>query len=162
MFVDYSWNTQYISNFVTKNKYCRFPSYLCLGIGQVSSSRCGFMCQPPFFCSKENNFLLLFKMITTVVVLYVAKMNKMVQFPDLDRSIVIKVSGFICWFDSFHSWKHFLMAFVGQIFPLPLLYVGNHVTGLGSTKKLRLKCDLFKVNLHAQVEVSQGSPICLP
>ncbi|XP_024131177.1 UDP-N-acetylglucosamine/UDP-glucose/GDP-mannose transporter isoform X2 [Oryzias melastigma] len=65
----------------------RFPSYLCLGIGQ---------------------------MITTVVVLYVAKMNKMVQFPDLDRSIVIK------------------------IFPLPLLYVGNHVTGLGSTKKLSL------------------------
>ncbi|KAF6730107.1 UDP-N-acetylglucosamine/UDP-glucose/GDP-mannose transporter [Oryzias melastigma] len=54
------------------------------------------------------------QMITTVVVLYVAKMNKMVQFPDLDRSIVIK------------------------IFPLPLLYVGNHVTGLGSTKKLSL------------------------
>uniref|UniRef100_A0A8C7ZVP7 Solute carrier family 35 member D2 n=1 Tax=Oryzias sinensis TaxID=183150 RepID=A0A8C7ZVP7_9TELE len=65
----------------------RFPSYLCLGIGQ---------------------------MITTVVVLYVAKMNKMVQFPDFDRSIFFK------------------------IFPLPLLYVGNHVTGLGSTKKLSL------------------------
>ncbi|XP_041855830.1 UDP-N-acetylglucosamine/UDP-glucose/GDP-mannose transporter [Melanotaenia boesemani] len=65
----------------------RFPSYLCLGIGQ---------------------------MITTILVLYVAKMNKTVQFQDFDRSIFFK------------------------IFPLPLLYVGNHVTGLASTKKLSL------------------------
>ncbi|XP_072243805.1 nucleotide sugar transporter SLC35D2 [Leuresthes tenuis] len=65
----------------------RFPSYLCLGIGQ---------------------------MITTIVVLYVAKMNKTVEFQDFDRSIFLK------------------------IFPLPLLYVGNHVTGLASTKKLSL------------------------
>ncbi|KAM9744547.1 nucleotide sugar transporter SLC35D2 [Menidia menidia] len=65
----------------------RFPSYLCLGIGQ---------------------------MITTIVVLYVAKANKTVQFQDFDRSIFLK------------------------IFPLPLFYIGNHVTGLGSTKKLSL------------------------
>uniref|UniRef100_A0A665THP6 UDP-N-acetylglucosamine/UDP-glucose/GDP-mannose transporter-like n=1 Tax=Echeneis naucrates TaxID=173247 RepID=A0A665THP6_ECHNA len=65
----------------------RFPSYLCLGIGQ---------------------------MITTVVVLYVAKKSKTVQFQDFDKSIPFK------------------------IFPLPLLYVGNHVTGLASTKKLSL------------------------
>ncbi|KAM4576682.1 nucleotide sugar transporter SLC35D2 [Odontesthes bonariensis] len=65
----------------------RFPSYLCLGIGQ---------------------------MITTIVVLYVAKMNQTVEFQDFDRSIFLK------------------------IFPLPLLYVGNHVTGLASTKKLSL------------------------
>ncbi|XP_023133445.2 UDP-N-acetylglucosamine/UDP-glucose/GDP-mannose transporter [Amphiprion ocellaris] len=65
----------------------RFPSYLCLGIGQ---------------------------MITTIVVLYVAKMSKAVQFQDFDRSILLK------------------------IFPLPLLYVGNHITGLASTKKLSL------------------------
>uniref|UniRef100_A0A8C5EEP2 Sugar phosphate transporter domain-containing protein n=1 Tax=Gouania willdenowi TaxID=441366 RepID=A0A8C5EEP2_GOUWI len=64
----------------------RFPSYLCLGIGQ---------------------------MVTTVIVLYVAKMSKTVQFQDFDRGVLLK------------------------IFPLPLLYVGNHITGLASTKKLR-------------------------
>ncbi|XP_037536253.1 UDP-N-acetylglucosamine/UDP-glucose/GDP-mannose transporter [Nematolebias whitei] len=65
----------------------RFPSYLCLGVGQ---------------------------MFTTIVVLYLAKMSRLVHFPDFDRSILLK------------------------IFPLPLLYVGNHVTGLASTKKLSL------------------------
>uniref|UniRef100_A0A4W6CII1 Solute carrier family 35 member D2 n=1 Tax=Lates calcarifer TaxID=8187 RepID=A0A4W6CII1_LATCA len=65
----------------------RFPSYMCLGIGQ---------------------------MITTLVVLYAAKRSKTVQFQDFDRSILLK------------------------IFPLPLLYVGNHITGLASTKKLSL------------------------
>ncbi|XP_059193683.1 UDP-N-acetylglucosamine/UDP-glucose/GDP-mannose transporter [Centropristis striata] len=65
----------------------RFPSYMCLGIGQ---------------------------MITTLVVLYAAKMSKRVQFQDFDRSILLK------------------------IFPLPLLYFGNHITGLASTKKLSL------------------------
>lgn len=64
----------------------RFPSYLCLGIGQ---------------------------MIATLVVLYAAKMSKAIQFQDFDRTIPLK------------------------IFPLPLLYVGNHITGLASTKKLR-------------------------
>uniref|UniRef100_A0A672JGM2 UDP-N-acetylglucosamine/UDP-glucose/GDP-mannose transporter-like n=1 Tax=Salarias fasciatus TaxID=181472 RepID=A0A672JGM2_SALFA len=65
----------------------RFPSYLCLGMGQL---------------------------VTTIAVLYAAKMSKTVQFQDFDRSILIK------------------------IFPLPLLYFGNHVTGLASTKKLSL------------------------
>ncbi|XP_034398175.1 UDP-N-acetylglucosamine/UDP-glucose/GDP-mannose transporter isoform X2 [Cyclopterus lumpus] len=65
----------------------RFPSYLCMGIGQ---------------------------MIATLVVLYAAKMSKTVQFQDFDRTIPLK------------------------IFPLPLLYVGNHITGLASTKKLSL------------------------
>lgn len=65
----------------------RFPSYAFLGIGQ---------------------------MITTIVVLYVAKKGKVVQFQNFDKSIYRK------------------------IFPLPLLYVGNHITGLGSTKKLSL------------------------
>ncbi|XP_056137091.1 UDP-N-acetylglucosamine/UDP-glucose/GDP-mannose transporter isoform X3 [Lampris incognitus] len=64
----------------------RFPSYLCLGIGQ---------------------------MIATIVILYAAKVNQIVQFQDFDKGILLK------------------------IFPLPLLYVGNHITGLASTKKLR-------------------------
>ncbi|XP_060894710.1 nucleotide sugar transporter SLC35D2 isoform X2 [Labrus mixtus] len=53
-------------------------------------------------------------MATTLVVLYVAKKSKTVQFQDFDISILLK------------------------IFPLPLLYVGNHITGLASTKKLSL------------------------
>ncbi|XP_076587850.1 nucleotide sugar transporter SLC35D2 isoform X4 [Chaetodon auriga] len=65
----------------------RFPSYMCVGIGQ---------------------------MITTLLVLYAAKTSKAIQFQDFDRSILLK------------------------IFPLPLLYVGNHITGLASTKKLSL------------------------
>ncbi|KAM7391413.1 hypothetical protein PAMP_022106 [Pampus punctatissimus] len=65
----------------------RFPSYMCLGIGQ---------------------------MVTTLIVLYAAKKSNTVQFQDFDRSILFK------------------------IFPLPLLYVGNHITGLASTKKLSL------------------------
>ncbi|XP_033973656.1 UDP-N-acetylglucosamine/UDP-glucose/GDP-mannose transporter isoform X2 [Trematomus bernacchii] len=59
-------------------------------------------------------FLGIGQMIVTLVVLYAAKMRKKVQFQDFDRSIIFK------------------------IFPLPLLYVGNHITGLASTKKLSL------------------------
>ncbi|XP_076005618.1 nucleotide sugar transporter SLC35D2 [Genypterus blacodes] len=65
----------------------RFPSYMCLGIGQ---------------------------MITTLIILYAAKISKIIQFEDFDRNILLK------------------------IFPLPLLYIGNHITGLASTKKLSL------------------------
>ncbi|XP_063754447.1 nucleotide sugar transporter SLC35D2 isoform X2 [Eleginops maclovinus] len=59
-------------------------------------------------------FLGIGQMIVTLVVLYAAKMRKKVQFQDFDRSILFK------------------------IFPLPLLYVGNHITGLASTQKLSL------------------------
>ncbi|XP_041643283.1 UDP-N-acetylglucosamine/UDP-glucose/GDP-mannose transporter isoform X1 [Cheilinus undulatus] len=59
-------------------------------------------------------FLGIGQMATTLVVLYAAKKIKTVTFQDFDRSIFSK------------------------IFPLPLLYVGNHLTGLASTKKLSL------------------------
>ncbi|XP_067250352.1 nucleotide sugar transporter SLC35D2 isoform X2 [Chanodichthys erythropterus] len=65
----------------------KFPSFMFLGIGQMTA---------------------------TIIILYVAKMNKAIHFQDFDKSIP------------------------GKIFPLPLLYVGNHVTGLGGTKKLSL------------------------
>ncbi|KAF5905329.1 RING finger protein 37 isoform X1, partial [Clarias magur] len=57
-------------------------------------------------------FLGIGQMACTIVILYLAKMCKAVSFQDFDRNL--------------HK----------KIFPLPLLYVGNHVTGLGSTKKL--------------------------
>ncbi|XP_061482341.1 nucleotide sugar transporter SLC35D2 isoform X3 [Rhineura floridana] len=65
----------------------RFPSPLFLGVGQ---------------------------MITTILILYVSKLNKIIHFPDFDKSIPRK------------------------LFPLPLIYVGNHISGLSSTSKLSL------------------------
>ncbi|XP_051758622.1 UDP-N-acetylglucosamine/UDP-glucose/GDP-mannose transporter isoform X2 [Ctenopharyngodon idella] len=59
-------------------------------------------------------FLGIGQMTATIIILYVAKMKKAIHFQDFDKSIP------------------------GKIFPLPLLYVGNHVTGLGGTKKLSL------------------------
>ncbi|KAI1900158.1 hypothetical protein AGOR_G00047130 [Albula goreensis] len=59
-------------------------------------------------------FLGIGQMAATIIILYAAKLNKTVQFQDFDRSILYKT------------------------FPLPLLYVGNHITGLASTKKLSL------------------------
>ncbi|XP_061116689.1 nucleotide sugar transporter SLC35D2 isoform X2 [Conger conger] len=59
-------------------------------------------------------FLGIGQMAATIIILYTAKMSKAVHFPDFNSSILYK------------------------IFPLPLLYVGNHITGLASTKKLSL------------------------
>lgn len=59
-------------------------------------------------------FLGIGQMTATIIILYVAKMSKTIHFQDFDKSIP------------------------GKIFPLPLLYMGNHVTGLGGTKKLSL------------------------
>nr|XP_004656578.2 UDP-N-acetylglucosamine/UDP-glucose/GDP-mannose transporter [Jaculus jaculus] len=54
------------------------------------------------------------QMAATVMILYVSKLNKIIHFPDFDKKIPIK------------------------LFPLPLLYVGNHISGLSSTRKLSL------------------------
>uniref|UniRef100_A0A663MUQ4 Sugar phosphate transporter domain-containing protein n=1 Tax=Athene cunicularia TaxID=194338 RepID=A0A663MUQ4_ATHCN len=53
-------------------------------------------------------------MAATILILYVSKLNKIVHFPDFDKSIPVK------------------------LFPLPLIYVGNHISGLSSTSKLSL------------------------
>lgn len=82
-------------------------------------------------------------MFTTVVVLYAAKMIKTIQFQDFDRSILLKVST-LMQLSASKPLCLFLGDLVFQIFPLPLLYVGNHITGLASTKKLR-----FLLLLHA-------------
>ncbi|XP_032122310.1 UDP-N-acetylglucosamine/UDP-glucose/GDP-mannose transporter isoform X5 [Sapajus apella] len=58
-------------------------------------------------------FLGIGQMAATIMILYVSKLNKIVHFPDFDKKIPVK------------------------LFPLPLLYVGNHISGLSSTSKLR-------------------------
>ncbi|KFU89930.1 UDP-N-acetylglucosamine/UDP-glucose/GDP-mannose transporter, partial [Chaetura pelagica] len=59
-------------------------------------------------------FLGIGQMAATILILYVSKLNKFVHFPDFDKSIPVK------------------------LFPLPLIYVGNHISGLSSTSKLSL------------------------
>ncbi|XP_077886678.1 nucleotide sugar transporter SLC35D2 isoform X4 [Ictidomys tridecemlineatus] len=53
------------------------------------------------------------QMAATIMILYVSKLNKIIHFPDFDKKIPVK------------------------LFPLPLLYVGNHLSGLSGTSKLR-------------------------
>ncbi|NXN30818.1 S35D2 protein, partial [Nycticryphes semicollaris] len=59
-------------------------------------------------------FLGIGQMAATILILYVSKRNKIVHFPDFDKNIPVK------------------------LFPLPLIYVGNHISGLSSTSKLSL------------------------
>ncbi|KAM5194605.1 nucleotide sugar transporter SLC35D2 [Mantella aurantiaca] len=62
----------------------------------------------------SSTFLGIGQMGFTIVVLYLGKINEFITFPDLDRQTPTK------------------------LFPLPLLYIGNHLTGLLSTQKLSL------------------------
>nr|XP_039331182.1 UDP-N-acetylglucosamine/UDP-glucose/GDP-mannose transporter isoform X3 [Saimiri boliviensis boliviensis] len=59
-------------------------------------------------------FLGIGQMAATIMILYVSKLYKIIHFPDFDKKIPVK------------------------LFPLPLLYVGNHISGLSSTSKLSL------------------------
>ncbi|XP_027734960.1 UDP-N-acetylglucosamine/UDP-glucose/GDP-mannose transporter isoform X3 [Empidonax traillii] len=63
-------------------------------------------------------FLGIGQMAATILILYVSKLNNIVHFPDFDKSIPVK------------------------LFPLPLIYVGNHISGLSSTSKLRKRYPL--------------------
>ncbi|XP_074935923.1 nucleotide sugar transporter SLC35D2 isoform X4 [Phalacrocorax aristotelis] len=63
-------------------------------------------------------FLGIGQMAATIFILYVSKLSKIVHFPDFDKSIPVK------------------------LFPLPLIYVGNHISGLSSTSKLRKRYPL--------------------
>lgn len=67
-----------------------------------------------YFGFPSFQFLGLGQMIATVVVLFVAKKCKIVSFPDFERGTFKK------------------------IWPLPLIYVGNMIFGLGGTKELSL------------------------
>uniref|UniRef100_A0A8D1XLG5 Solute carrier family 35 member D2 n=1 Tax=Sus scrofa TaxID=9823 RepID=A0A8D1XLG5_PIG len=58
------------------------------------------------------------QMAVTIMILYVSKLNKIIHFPDFDKKIPVK------------------------LFPLPLLYIGNHISGLWSTSKLRKQYSL--------------------
>lgn len=83
------------------------------------------------------------QMLATVVVLWVGKAAKVISFPECDQSIHRKVKTPI--YPSFNKdvqFVCFLMYIylhlpVLQTFPLPLLYVGNQITGLFGTKRLK-------------------------
>ncbi|XP_039101591.1 UDP-N-acetylglucosamine/UDP-glucose/GDP-mannose transporter isoform X3 [Hyaena hyaena] len=57
-------------------------------------------------------FLGIGQMAATIMILYVSKLNNIIHFPDFDKKVPVK------------------------LFPLPLLYIGNHISGLSSTSKL--------------------------
>ncbi|XP_009704965.1 PREDICTED: UDP-N-acetylglucosamine/UDP-glucose/GDP-mannose transporter [Cariama cristata] len=70
--------------------------------------------KPVYYSFPSPMFLGIGQMAATILILYVSKLNKIVHFPDFDKSIPVK------------------------LFPLPLIYVGNHISGLSSTSKLSL------------------------
>ncbi|XP_053553100.1 UDP-N-acetylglucosamine/UDP-glucose/GDP-mannose transporter-like [Bombina bombina] len=62
----------------------------------------------------SSTFLGIGQMVITIIILFVGKLYNIITFPDFNKQIPKK------------------------IFPLPLLYIGNHLTGLSSTQLLSL------------------------
>lgn len=84
-------------------------------------------------------------MLATVVVLWVGKAARVISFPDCDESIPRKVK---TTYPSLHDLQFNMMIITQsticifmfkwlQTFPLPLLYVGNQISGLFGTKRLK-------------------------
>ena len=69
-------------------------------------------------------------MLATIIILQSAKILKIVSFPNYTNEVPKKVNDNLVV-------RHFNFDLV-QVFPLPLLYFGNLVCGLGGTKHLSL------------------------
>uniref|UniRef100_A0A1D5QNF9 Solute carrier family 35 member D2 n=1 Tax=Macaca mulatta TaxID=9544 RepID=A0A1D5QNF9_MACMU len=90
----------------------RLPSRVARLLSALFYGTCSFLIVlVNKFLSPLFSFL---QMAATIMILYVSKLNKIIHFPDFDKKIPVK------------------------LFPLPLLYVGNHISGLSSTSKLSL------------------------
>lgn len=82
-------------------------------------------------------------MLATIVVLWVGKAARVISFPDCDESIPRKVRTAVHPSPSTLSDPAALTTLVPflprslQTFPLPLLYMGNQITGLLGTKMLK-------------------------
>lgn len=103
------------------------------------------LCNERFTCLKIASIPLMFcwmcmQMLATVVVLWVGKATRVISFPDCDESIPRKVTARNHQFNIIFVLlknPHLPAYLLQQTFPLPLLYVGNQITGLFGTKRLK-------------------------
>lgn len=77
----------------------------------------------------NNPVLFLFQIVATLVVLQAGKQLNIITFDDISVENIKKVSSLV---DNVISIQLYL-----QVFPLPLLYIGNLLFGLGGTQKIR-------------------------